>query len=1069
MADGQQTFDIAPFALPNCAPGEVRFEDPRDIHEVRVTFRGEAPGGVGVSYLRRYWPGFRRDASEWDPYNKPFRWGWYLLDDQFTCDWQKAAVDVVREGTGATVTFRPLSEELPEGAAYPVTYRHTLGFRIDCPDPSAIERIEVFTASPTVTTRLRVLLDAGRHTAADAITLSAYNAAIAEVLAGPGTQAAANRLALGDESERWFDLVVTHMHAQHPVDGDAGLVTFALSGDAFTISLQSLEEDGPIWHEGQGIYIAATEEGESFAEYRRRHEGRRTVKEMVLSEREQSFPNARFSQPRPRIENTGFILGYKYARQTFRMGANGDILLDYFNVEDKGPGRDTPRFKNASVPPDRRTGGMKSARFLFGLERWYGVSSHCDPAPVMAFNVHVRKDALVLEQKSYALPLQHDVLDNDMQSDAPMVAMVRFHYRNAGQLPRSAELRLRYTQSIERSHGALEGWVLDPRSRQSDYLIGKHEPEPLRVCGDQVRGSWMGEDVLRCIYQADVQAIEEDGAVVLSKELAPGEEWVAVLKIPFIALDTDEELAALARLDFGRGYRDIQKYWHGTAMRGARIRTPVPEINELWDFSLSHQEVSDCLRPDGSGLINVPTGASTYKDFPKESVLMTHHLDERGLHEEALKRLGVWLKYQGTMPLPGMFTDQEGLFWGSGGFEGRGYNQHHGWILWGLSEHLSLTGDQAWFAGIAPQILAGVDWITRQRHNTMKPLPHSRGWEYGFLPAGALEDIEEYSYWLSTNVITWWGMNRAAQALAEIGHPQSERVQREADSYKADFIRGIETIRRQAPLVPLRDGRWVPDYPSRIYRRGRDVGWTREVYEGSMWLLITGLYDPKGEQAEWIINDYHDNRYIKPPYGYLIPDLETYWYARGGACEEPNYFPDSLPYLDRDEPEVYMWMFFNAWCFCWQQELCAMAEHPAPFPGFHNMAVFKNSEELGALTWLQYMYVHAKDGTLYLGRALPREWLADGSEIEATEVATVFGEVGVRFRSAAAHGQIAADVSLHLRRQPERIVLRVRHPDKAAIVAVSVNGRPHTAFDAVMGDIDLTGCDGELQVVARYA
>ena len=52
-------------------------------------------------------------------------------------------------------------------------------------------------------------------------------------------------------------------------------------------------------------------------------------------------------------------------------------------------------------------------------------------------------------------------------------------------------------------------------------------------------------------------------------------------------------------------------------------------------------------------------------------------------------------------------------------------------------------------------------------------------------------------------------------AHAAAGHPEAARVRREADSYKADLIRGFETQRENAPLVRLRDGRWIPNYPSR--------------------------------------------------------------------------------------------------------------------------------------------------------------------------------------------------------------------------------------------------------------
>ena len=140
-------------------------------------------------------------------------------------------------------------------------------------------------------------------------------------------------------------------------------------------------------------------------------------------------------------------------------------------------------------------------------------------------------------------------------------------------------------------------------------------------------------------------------------------------------------------------------------------------------------------------------------------------------------------------------------------------------------------------------------------------MPNSRGWERGFLPAGGLEDVGDWNYWLSTNALTWAGVDRVAEAFEAIGHPEARRMRKESDAYRRDLIAGFETARRHTPLVPLRDGRWGPNYPSRLYLRGRDVGWIREVLEGSIYLLITGLYDPDSKQAGWIVDDFQDKEF----------------------------------------------------------------------------------------------------------------------------------------------------------------------------------------------------------------
>jgi hypothetical protein len=350
----------------------------------------------------------------------------------------------------------------------------------------------------------------------------------------------------------------------------------------------------------------------------------------------------------------------------------------------------------------------------------------------------------------------------------------------------------------------------------------------------------------------------------------------------------------------------------------------------------------------------------------------------------------------------------------------------------------------------------------------MKPLPHSRGWEYGFLPAGALEDVGDHCYWLSTNSLTWRGVHHAAEALAAIGYPDAPRLQKEAEAYGKDLVKGFETMRQHTPLVRLRDGRWVPSYPSRLYLRGRDWGWIREILEGSVYLLISGLYAADSPQAGWILDDYQDNRYPVPPYGYPIPNLEDNWFDCAGISIQPNLLAGLIPFLERDQPEHYIWMFFNAWAACYSEEINAMVEHPFPFLGFSNCAHYKTSDEANAVNWLRYMFVYTTGGTLHLGRALPRDWFSQGTPLRAQGIETRYGKVSVEYLPHLGENKIEASAQLDLRSQPEKVLLRIRHPEKRPMLSVKVNGEPHNPFDAEKGDIDLTGLQGTVRIEASY-
>jgi hypothetical protein len=1041
--------DIASFALPNTEPGQIWFEEPRDVARVMVEFAEEAPDDIGLSYLRKIWPEVRLEESA--NRSHPSALGWVRQDDWFNRDWQRAAIEVSREGARRIwITFHGLKTEFPELEGYDVVFRRTLGLRLEVPDTEAIQNMAVFTESAPTRSVLRVTLDAGRDTPGNTIRLTGYNAFVEAVAAVQGVAVdEKNVVELGSAAPRQFEVTLKHMIPVHDYSGDDGLVTFALDDDAFTISLTSIEKEGPIWFEDVGFFIVRADDPVTFADYRARIAGSKTLAQQVLGRSEQSFAGAFYGQPRPHAAS--YNLGCTHARQRFWLEGNGDIVLHKSNVT-WIPGKDTDRFKNNGT-----------SRFFFGLEKWPVLARFPDPEPVVAYNLHTRHGDIVVEQKSFAVPLLTSIQTGEWAGDDPMVALVRFRFRNEGDGPARAALPIHYSQVSGRSQNPLLQGI-----GQDDYLVPLSPRQKLSLSGNRILSRWKNESVLRCTAQTTMACAEEGNGIMLTQQLEPGETCEVVLRIPYIALETDEEQEALERLDFERCYREVTAYWRRVGRRGAYVHTPEPQLGELHTAHLAHVLITDFEMPDGSGLVNTSVGTSTYGNFSNESCMIVHDLDQRGLHDEARRRLGIWLKYQGTVPQPGNFTDHDGMFFGAGGFESGAYNQHHGWVLWCLCEHYFLTRDEEWFRGIADAVIAGADWVFRQRRNTMSALPHSRGWEYGFLPAGSLEDVTDFYYWLSTNALTWRGVEWAARALEAVDHPEASRIRREADGYRNDLVRGFETMRRHAPLVRLRDGRWVPHYPTRLYRRGREVGWIRETLEGAVYLLISGLYDVRSREAQWILDDFQDNRYVSVPYGYFIPDFEMNWFDRGGISIQPNLLAGLMPYLERDEPELYIWMFYNAWCACYREDIKAMIEHPLPVLGFSNALVFKTSDQANAVTWLRSMFVYTSGDLLHLGRAIPRAWFGQPEAFEARDVATPFGVAGVRYQPVPDKNVLKVNARLELAQDPGRVLIRFRHPQKRKIREVRVDGTVHTAVDRVRGDVDITGRRGEVEIEVEY-
>jgi len=1043
-------FDIAPFALPNCPSGEIWFEESRDIREVVVQFRNTVPRQTGVRYLQDKWPNTRHEERR-DTEN-PAAFGWVETDDWFNGKWRQAKMRKEVDGNTVTLRFRGLLADGIEGTPkdYDVEFRRTMALHLTVPDWSQVRKIALHTTSAPTSHLLRIVLDAGKRTRGKKLKFSGYNARVSG-LGIPGRAMALGRddVKLGKGKNRSFLLKVEHMVPTHRYCGDAGLVEFHLDRDTFTLAIEALAEEGPIWYAEEGIFVALAGDPTTFAEYRGKQSSSQTINERMAAQTEHSYARAFLGQPRPHA--VAYSLGCKHSPQRFWLEPNGDLVLHKDNLTRLAhPGSTAARFLNKG-----------NARFFFSLEEWTATARFTDPPPVLGYHLGFRQRTLRLEEQVLCVPLGRSILDGELGFDEPTVALMRFRFHNLGDAPVQARLPIRYSGDSRRSLHFLH---IDPG--QTDHLVPKSPMEPLALSSGRITSPYENGEVLRCVCETAMEAGVEGETVLLRRSLQPGERCEVLLKIPYLAPDSATELEALSRLDFDQCHEETSRFWRRENRRGAHLRSPVPQLDSLHASHLTHVEVTDFSMPDAPDLINTSVGSSTYGNFSNESCMVVQELDQRGFHDDCRRRLDLWVKYQGTATQPGNFSDFEGMYYGAGGFEQGHYNQHHGCVLWCMAEHFLLTRDREWFGKVAGSVIAGADWIFRQRRRTMGVMPHSRGWEHGFLPAGSLEDVTEFYYWLSTNCLTWRGADRAAQALEVYGHSEAGRVRQEADAFRRNLIHGFETMRKHTPLIRLRDGRWVPQYPSRLYCRGRDVGWIRQVIEGSAYLLISGLYDPKSRQASWILDDYQDNLYLTPPYGYVMREPEADLLSRGGFSIQPCLLPGLMPHLERDEPEIFLWMFFNAFAAIYREEISGMIEHPMPELGFSTSVTFKTSDEANAVMWMRYLVVYWNDRLLHFGRALPRAWFGQASPFELAGVSTLFGRVSVRYEPQRAKQRIIARVDLGALRDQPQVLVRFRHPDKAAMRVVSVNGRPWTRF--VAEDVDITGLSGSVAVEAEY-
>lgn len=1011
------SFDAAPFALPLPEGSGLLWEEPREIHKVVVQFEGAAPpaDSLHLEYWGSRWPE-QRLPKDREPGGGDV--GWMELGNWYTYGWRTADAEAKTEGTRITFTFLPVNQkEFPKLKGYPAPFRYTLKLRLrsDSPLPK-IQGFEAFTDS-TVETRQATIAWAQKPSA---LQLSAFNGSVRE--SAPALHARGSALLT--------PLVIEATANSDPNTFDRTLVTVRNRKETFTFSLDDLKK-GALFIPAFRAAVLPEGDTRSYAELAAEQKQRSgtTLYDRVAAMPEQTWRGAWDNMPQKK-SRIYFPMGLDGGRQRFLLEANGTIQCRHNDHYLKArPGKDTPRLALEGAP----------ARFRFGIDR-QPVDRYLDEDSIPICTTTWEEDGLRTIQTAFVIELAGTKANGPVPpADALTVCLARFVFTNISASPKTAALRLAYEAGDAKTSLRADDkgllWLGENVRAQVVQLPGP---------GDQATGS-----------PPNAQGSTDQ----LSWTLAPGQSKTVLVKIPYLLLTEKREHDALVALEFKAQRTAVVDYWHRRLAQSARLITPEPVLNTFYQADAGHLLIN-CEREPNSERRFARVGSFSYGAYGNESCMMVVDLDRRGYHREAQECLDAWLHYQGTVALPGDFSSKQGVFYGAGGYESGGYNQHHGWILWMMAEHYRFTRDQAWLRSAAPGIVAGAEWIIRETARTANRQPLERG----LLPAGSLEDIGDWWTWLSTSCYTWRGLDSAAWALEQIRHPEAKRIRHAADEYHTKLLANFRAASQRSPVVRLRDGTAVPKIPSYVQRRGRSFGWICETLEGSLHLLITGALDPHSPEAEWIVKDYEDNLYLSNQYGYTLDDFDKWWFGRGGMSMQACLLLDVEPYLYRDDVKLALRATFNAIAVSHFPDVHMNTEHALPEMGDWRGDHYKSSDESNACGWLRYLFVRESGDRLLIGQAVPREWLKPGQKCGIEHSATHFGITSVRYSST--QNQISAKLDGPTRNPPKEIRIRLRTPGSQPLKRITVNGKRWRKLD---GDwVLLPGNIGSAEIIAQY-
>lgn len=484
------------------------------------------------------------------------------------------------------------------------------------------------------------------------------------------------------------------------------------------------------------------------------------------------------------------------------------------------------------------------------------------------------------------------------------------------------------------------------------------------------------------------------------------------------------------------------------------------------------------------------TGAHMWGGLAFEVARVTRAMEMIGLHEHAERVYEHFLKGPGAKP-DGDYSDGSGaLEWATSlrhdmGYSHDGTHASTGRLLLSMAERVFLTGDLEWLRQRRERLQEAADWIIRQRTGYLRDLPNrSRLAAAGLMPPCMLGDYAipscDWHWYYVDNALALQGLRRFADALRLIDPAAARKYAHEADAFARDLRRAVEREAQLAPVRMGRDGVWRQFIPRMAYARGLtgpELG-APQFPDCDLWMGALPLAEPYGgiEPDDPRMVDTLD---VMEEMGTSETAIKAAEQARRAQrmsaddawfCHTYSILPKASHtanvYLLQDDVPNFLRFWMNHYAITVGAD-GKLWEHA--HPGTFDVC---GAPDNGTAGWFIENFRNAlvmEDGpTLWLARATPRAWLADGKKIEVRNAPTWFGKVDYEIASEAAHGRIRARISIPERSAARAVILRLRHPEAASLRSVTVNGKRCQAFDARKETIRLTGLKGDVSVVATY-
>lgn len=791
----------------------------------------------------------------------------------------------------------------------------------------------------------------------------------------------------------------------------------------FSLTLDQILSHRTFWIPSLDVYIAAGEEHEAFEEHVKKLEAKRGAR---VLDRVLGGPEATYAEFAERWEDMGSP-AYEHPSQPppgHVICVGWDSGLYKFGI-DRGAG-----VWNDYGSSDRLRLWLDVGELSKALrETWRGQRLE-GGLPIV--ETAIERDCVRYEIEQFAYPLHGP--PSERRGDIAMVLFERIRARALEGRARKLSLRIHHWRGLEREGSREVGW----RRRDAEFSLERGGRTLLAISGGSIaqaifreEGGPLGGGKDSLLWTTVESVVEVDIPAAGPCEL--------ILKLPSPPVPADER-EALHSLSYEACRSETRRFWEDWEARGACFRTPEKLVNDLIRANLWHA-LRLPRRHGGSErgvAIDLPYSNFAYEQrgipWPVNQAVYVDYMiyDLRGYHSVSAEEL--LAIFRANQKPDGRIAGYAN--WGV-------YTPS---MLYATAKHYLLSGDRSGFEELLPYALKALDWCLGE-------IARSRGDRAaGGLVRAPLNDLTGEGIWAFTQAYFYAGLELFGRALGEIGHPRAEECSRAAREFREAVERAFARASVLSPLVPLRDGTWIPYVPCEATRPSRllEEWYPTDVDTGALHLVRLGALPANGILADCLLADHEDNLY----------------FGGWGMANEPVYNPQATAYLLRDEPEAAIRAF-------WSYAACAFS-HGALEPVEHRWTwgqYFGPPSTDGA--WFELLrnmiLRELDDGSLFLFQAVPRAWFSDGRRIEVERAPTYFGPVSLALASRASSGEISAAIEVPARKPPKRLIVRFRHPDRAPMRSATVRGEEWRAFDPKKEWVVIEGPDpGRYEIVAHY-